>query len=62
MYIPTHPHSAEPLCVNGTEFLADIGYETAPEWLWIDVGGLAGISLVFLVLTYFNLRILKKSK
>ncbi|XP_064387242.1 broad substrate specificity ATP-binding cassette transporter ABCG2-like [Halichondria panicea] len=51
-----------PLCVNGSEFLSGIGYETSPEWLWIDVGGLAAIALVFLLFTYFNLRILKKSK
>ena len=55
-------YSPSSICVNGTEFLADVGYETAPEWLWIDIAGIAGIALVFLFLTYFNLRMLKKTK
>lgn len=51
-----------PDCVNGTDDLIHRGYETAPEWLWYDQVGLAGLTLIFLALTYINLRTVKKLK
>ena len=38
------------------------GYETHAVWLWYDQIGLAGLTIIFLSLTYFNLRTVKKLK
>ena len=51
-----------PMCVNGTEDLSDRGFDVTTKWLWYDQIGLAVIAIIFLFLTYFNLRTIKKLK
>lgn len=51
-----------PVCVNGTDDLLLRGYEVSSSWLWYDQVGLLGLITVFLALTYFNLRTVKKLK
>ena len=50
------------MCVNGTEDLSDRGFDVTTAWLWYDQIGLAVITIIFLFLTYFNLRTIKKLK
>ena len=61
MMIPSF-YSELPDCVNGTMDLVQRGYETDAHWLWYDQIGLAGLTIIFLVIAYINLRTIKKLK
>ena len=50
------------MCMNGTEDLSARGFEVTTTWLWYDQMALFIISIIFLSLTYFNLRTVKKLK
>ena len=44
----------------GRTYLDKLGYNV--DWLWYDEIGLAGLSLIYLTLTYITLRLIKKDK
>lgn len=50
----------EYITVNGTEILENQGFKVS--WLWYDQIGLAGLCVLFLVLGYITLRLVKKEK
>ena len=52
----------DPVCINGTENLIERGFEVDHVWIWYDQIGLFCLTLFFLGLTYFNLRMVKKTK
>lgn len=55
-------HSELPSCVNGSQAIGRLGYETSSVWVWYDVAGLVGLILIFLFFTYLALRTMKKLK
>ena len=47
-------HSSFEDCTSGTLALDNLGYSTDQRWLWYDQVGLAGLSLIFLVINYIS--------
>ena len=55
-----HSSNGSTVLVPGSEILSYQGYKTS--WLWYDMIGLGGLSILFLTLTYITLRLIKKEK
>ena len=43
-------------CTSGTVALEQLGYNTDHNWIWYDQIGLAGLTLIFLIITYQSAR------
>lgn len=50
------------MCINGTNALEGLGYETEAIWIWYDQIALAGLTLFFLTICIVNLQLIKKHK
>ena len=61
-YHVIHVHICSHTTVNGTEALIERGFETSTAWLWYDQIILACITIVCLIITYINLRMVKKHR